>query len=369
MNRREVLVALGGYGLPEAVVDFPGGPIPSVEWDQVCLDIRYQRLTGFATAAAENGHLLITDEQRADLMSEHVEAMAHVLRLEAHLLRISDLLGDRQIPFLVLKGSAVAHLDYPDVTLRSFADNDILIRPEDLDCALEHLVGHGYLRPAPQPGAGFDRRFGKGATLIASDGYELDVHRTFAKGPYGYTVDLDELWARPQPFEVGDHELHALGVEQRILHACYHAVVGNPYRRVQPHRDVAEMLLFGQYDDRMLRALASSWQADVILATAITRTWDLFGLTRGIPLLGWARSRTTSQRERRLLSVYETGTSYTAQCLACLSVIPHWRDKAAFVRLLSLPDSAFVEAHAGSRLGWLSRGAWRALHRRASGAR
>ncbi len=44
---------------------------------------------------------------------------------------------------------------------------------------------------------GFDRRWGKGACVVAADGTELDVHRTFVAGPFGLTVDLSPPRARP----------------------------------------------------------------------------------------------------------------------------------------------------------------------------
>lgn len=359
-GRRRILLGVAAFGLPEAGVALSGEPLTTAEWQELRQTLRYQRLTGPASAAVDAGALALTDGQREELEEDHLQAMAHVLRLERHLLRITDLLGPLDIPFRVLKGSAVAHLDYSDPALRAFGDNDVLVRSEDFQAATAAFGGAGYDRPAAPLAPGFDVRFGKGATFVDDDHFELDVHRTFAMGPFGILVDLAELWEQPDSFELGGVEVAALGTEQRYLHACYHSVVGNPWGRVQPMRDIAEMLLFGRYDSDRLRALAEGWGAGAVLSRGIVSAWDGFGLTTDVPLLDWARSRPTSRREQRMLDLYRADASYAAKSLGTIGVLPTWRDRASFVRMLAFPGVGDVRSTGRSRVGLLARGARRA---------
>jgi hypothetical protein len=357
MDVRRVLRGLGAHGLPAAQVCPSDRPPDDDDWRQLRLAIRYERVTGQARCAADTGVLLLTDQQREDLEDEHLQAMGHVLRLERALLRVRRVLDTADVPFVVLKGTAVAHLDYDDPTMRTFGDNDVLVPGDRFPQAIDALLDAGYRRPAAEVGPGFDVRFGKGATLVADDAYELDLHRTFVMGPYGLLVDLDELWQDLSGFPLGGRRLLALGTEQRYLHACYHAVLGNPEQRVQPYRDVAEMLLFGTHDPDRVRELAAHWGAEVVLARAITDTWDALGLLPDIPLVAWARARRPTRREEGMLRLYAPGSSYAAKAAATIRVLPGWRERVEFARMLALPGRRYARSHGRSRLGWLLHGA------------
>ncbi len=371
MDVRRMLLGLAAYGLPSAGVELPDRPLTEPEWRRLRTAVRRERLTGQASAAADGGALLLTDAQREQLEDEHVAAMAHVVRLEAGLLRVHDILGDAGVPFAVLKGSAVAHLDYADPQARAFGDVDILLPTGRFADGIAALLDHGYVRPFAEIGPGFDVRFGKGATLVGTDRCELDVHRTFAMGPFGLLVRLDELWECPARFAIGGRELWALDTEQRYLHACYHAVIGNSSRRVLPYRDVAEMLLYGEHDPERLRSLAARWSAEVVLARAIVDTWDALGITEDGSLVGWARERVPTRRDERLMGVYGAGSSYAAKAVAGLTVLPRWRDRLAYARMMALPARQYSEVSGRSRLSWLFRGARRVARdaRRARSAR
>lgn len=364
MEVRRVLLGLAAHGLPTAGLALPDRPLPDDEWKTLRNEVRHQRLTGQATAAADACALALTDVQREELEQEHVTAMAHVLRLERGLLRVHEILGAVGVPFLVLKGSAVAHLDYADPQARAFGDNDVLLPTDRYAEGMAALLDHGYVRPAAELGPGFDVRFGKGATLVGDDQAELDVHRTLAMGPYGLLLRLDDLWDRPVRFELAGRQLLAPATEQRYLHACFHAVIGNANRRVLPHRDVAEMLLYGEHDAARLRELAARWSAEVVLARAITDTWELLGITASGPLVEWAHERVPTRRDQRLMGVYGPGSSYAAKAFAGLTVLPGLRDRVAYVRLLAMPGDQSLAFRGRSRLGWLTRGTRRMVRDR-----
>ena len=367
MDLRRVLLGVAAHGLPTADVALPGAPLEPAHWARVKMGIDHQRLTGQGVAAAADGALVLTDEQRQQLEDDHLAAMAHALRMERQLCTVDDVLIPRGIAFAVLKGTAVAHLDYANPAQRGFGDVDVLIPTEQWGEALAALFAAGYDRPTAEVGPGFDTRFGKGATLVAAGGQELDVHRTLVMGPFGLLVDLAELWDNLEPFELGGRRFAALGSEQRLLHACFHAVIGNAGRRVLPYRDVAEMTLFGTYDADRLIELARHWRAEAVVAQAITETWDALGMTQELPLHTWARSRGVSRWEQRMLAVYTPQSSYAAKAVAAVTVLPRWRDRVDFVRTLALP----TRDTGRGRLGWLVRGARRVARdaRRARAAR
>ncbi len=359
MDLRRLLLGVAAHGLATSVA-LPERPLLEHKWERLRDTLGTQRVTGLAIAAADDGALVLDDAQRAALEEDHLEALAHVLRLERDLLDVHDVLAAAGVPFAVLKGSAVAHLDYVDPALRTFGDNDLLLPSDRFADGLAALMDHGFVRPAAEIAPGFDVRFGKGATLRDSDlGRELDIHRTLAMGPHGLMIRLEELWADPVAFELGGRRIAALGAEQRCLHACFHASIGNSTRRVLPFRDVAEMVLFGRGDADRVRELARSWRAEAVVARAVVETWTALELADEPPLVAWARGRVPTRREERLLGVYAPGSSYAAKAVAGLAVLPSWGDRVAYVRLLALPRSSSLETRGRSRAGWLFRGARR----------
>lgn len=359
MQFRDWLVASAGVGLPGARPR--PGPVDKETWPFLLASLTAQRITGLALSAIEQGVLTVNEDQHDELHDAHVEAMGNSLRIEQHLVRVANLLEAEGIPLRVLKGSAVAHLDYGDVSMRSFGDADVLLRAEDIDRGLAVLAGAGYRRPAPAARGGFDRRFGKGAYLVADDGYEVDVHRTFAMGPYGYTVKPEDLWLDHDEFLLGDQRIPTLASETRMLHACFHAVVGNPFDRVLPYRDVAEMMLYGKFSwDRTLE-LAERWQATAVVSRALVNTWDVLSIGTEPEHLTWARAHPPNKREATMLAVYAANTSYAAKSVGSLRVMT-WNDRLAFVRLLAGSDRSFARGQ--SRLRWLLRGTVRAIRDR-----
>jgi hypothetical protein len=127
-------------------------------------------VTGLLNAAVDDGALPATESQVQQARATHLSITMRVLSLERELVTVVDLLAGEGIESRVLKGSAVAHLDYPDPALRSFIDLDVLVRASDIDRAVAVLSGAGFKRTLAQPRPGFDRRFDKGLTLIPRRG-------------------------------------------------------------------------------------------------------------------------------------------------------------------------------------------------------
>ena len=112
---------------------------------------------------------------------------------------MADRFDSEKLDFRVLKGSAVAHIDFPDPGLRSFGDVDMLVRAGDFGRAVGVLETMGGRRRVPELRPGFDRRFGKGAVIKLPSDLEIDLHRTFVAGALGMTIDLDSLFKRKTP--------------------------------------------------------------------------------------------------------------------------------------------------------------------------
>ncbi|OLF15720.1 nucleotidyltransferase family protein [Actinophytocola xanthii] len=354
------LLAVAATGLPSERV-FPRLPLAEEDWTALLGAARKHRLLGHLRAAVASGELPATDAQAAQVRAVHRALLLRVLSLERELVGVVDRLAEAGLETRVLKGSAYAHLDYPDPALRSFIDLDLLFRPTDFDAAVATLVGAGFVRTLAEPRPGFDRRFDKGTTLRA-EGFELDLHRTFVLGPWGVLVDLDALWATSETFEVGGRTLTTLSAPNRFLHACYHAALGDWPLRLGSLRDVAQLV---PADEHAVIATATAWGVQAVVAAAVADSTRLLGLPVDGPLRTWARDFVPTRREESWLALHtHAGKTFAAQAIATLPVLPGVRDKAAYLRALVFPDDRYTDGRHSSALSRFGFGVREALRGR-----
>lgn len=358
----DVLRTIAASGLAGSSLDVPDRPLDAELWADVLAAARAYRLVGLLRRALDSGDLPATPAQAAEVSRDHVRAMAVVIALDRLLLTTIDLLEGAGVDHRVLKGAAHAHLDYPDPSLRSYHDVDVLVPAGDFDRALAALAQEGYERKYRRLGPGFDARFGKSVTLSAPDGFEVDVHRSLAGGRFGMSVKLDELLGAPSELRIGGRVVKGLGPEQRFLHACYHAALGDRTPSLRTLRDIAEMLLRGRLDIRRIQRLCSSWHGEAVLARAVRLTWETFRLADVNALSVWSQRYEPARAEQRALRTYTTGRSAVGQALTGIGAVAGPGAKAAYVRALLVPERTFfADEGTGAYLTWWRRGARSAM--------
>jgi len=153
-----------------------------------------------------------------------------------HLLRRAD------VPFLVLKGLALAENVYPHFAMRTTSDLDILIRREDLLRADDALVPAGYHAQDSTP-----RR-----ALLNPPGYlaSLEYHRPGSVFSYlhlhwhlvntstpavGFIkhIDMERIWNQSRAGKVAGVEVLLLRPEHLVIYLCEHGLrVGHSFDRL-----------------------------------------------------------------------------------------------------------------------------------------
>jgi hypothetical protein len=351
------LDAVAAYGFAGSRRAFPVEPLDGSVWPTFLTRIARQRIAGLLAAAIGDDAFPVTGEQRSEVAELQTQVAIATLILERLLLDVADRFDAEKLDFRVLKGSAVAHIDFPDPELRSFGDVDMLVRAADFGRAVAVLEMMGGRRGVPELRPGFDRRFGKGAVIKMPEDLEIDLHRTFVAGALGMTIDLDGLFERKTPFTLGDRELFALGREERFLHACINAALAHEVSR-HHLRDVAQMILNNRLDPDRVVVVAERWKCGAVAARAIDLTWTTLDLADSVPLSAWAARYQSRSHERRVLNSYVGGDgSYTRQAISAIRVIPLWRDKLAYARALLFPQQRHLDARSSGRFRHLWRGA------------
>lgn len=343
---KEIAARIAAWGLPDAT---SGRPIDVADgmWPGVLAHLAAQRVSGLAVAAAAGCTLQVPGAWRDALRSQHRAAMAWCLSVERTVLRVARWFGDAGVPFVVLKGLALAHTLYPDPTWRAFGDLDLLVHTRDWRRACAVLEQRGYPRELPEPRRGFDERFGKAAVFLTEEGVQVDLHRTLVLGPFGLWMDPAELFDHTATFTLGGREFRRLDDTATLLNVALHAVLGSSPPRLVPLRDLLQVVRHGAVDWALLGDWAVRWRMGAVLGSAFTRASEVLGSPvppDARPLVGHEPGR----RERRALEAYTSERRHRGgPAVTTLRAIPRVRDKAAYVRALVLPDRRFLEARGG----------------------
>jgi len=152
------------------------------------------------------------------------------------------LLHAAAIPFVVLKGIALAEHVYPHFAMRTTSDLDVLIRREDLQRADLVLREQGFQALDSTPGQ----------ALLNPPGYlaSLEYHRPGMAFAYVHLhwhlintsvpatafidkLDMERLWEKAVVAKVAAAEVRLLGPEHLLVYLCEHALrVGHAFDRL-----------------------------------------------------------------------------------------------------------------------------------------
>ncbi len=348
-NHDRHLRGIAAYGLAGTMHDLPAAPLDDASFDLLLSRTRMARLSGLLWKAVADGAMPVTRAQADRAEDQHIRSLAAALVLERLLLQTLDLLEGAELPVRILKGTAIAHLDFPEVGMRTFGDIDLMVPGTAFDEAVALLCAQGHQRLHPQPRPGFDRRFSKGTSFRTVDGLEIDLHRTFTMGPLGIRLDLESLWSRSESFELGGRKVCALATEERFLHACYHAVLGETSPRLVPLRDVAQIALGHHLDMVRLHDLIRSSRAEAVVARAVRMAWSELDLADILAISAWAHTYRSNPREAAEIAAYGDGSSYASKSVAALRSIRGLRNRAAYLFALVMPADSYVDKRHRSR--------------------
>jgi hypothetical protein len=355
-GNRSITAAITAYGLPAAV--FPAeAPLEKTAWGRLMQEVTAGRIEGLLAAAVAGGALAVDAEQYQEVR-QAARGRARVdLELERELIATAGVLDRAGASYRVLKGLAWAHTVYPDPSWRGSGDVDLLIANDDWYRAIRALEATGAHRLLPEIRPGFDRRFGKDATLRSERGWEIDLHRLLVAGPFGLWVNQAELLARAAQMTIAAVVLPVLDTEAAFLHACYNLVLADDPPRLIAARDVCEMALAGRADPAGVADLAERWGAIPVVVQALTRAEAMLGV--GLwdrPVAGPFLSTGVRPGARVLMAASRgRGRGYSSKAAAAIA-LPGGRERVAYLRCLIRPQRAYLEARGLSTIGHLRRG-------------
>jgi hypothetical protein len=148
-----------------------------------------------------------------------------------------------RIPVLVLKGAALSHIIYPDISLRPMSDLDLLVPASEAHRAQQVLADLGFDVPPPSNSMPHHRHLAEVTKYVEDTPVTVEIHHKLSsdyfdsafsyirtallgrqvKRDQSQTV-LDGLTGPPYPFTVGSLAAQTLGHEDALGYLCRHLV-------------------------------------------------------------------------------------------------------------------------------------------------
>jgi hypothetical protein len=149
----------------------------------------------------------------------------HNFLLTSELLKLLDALDAHGIKAIPFKGPLLATVAYGDLSLRKFGDLDIFVRRIHLDKARNIIMARGY-KPwraltDRQEATHLDSEHAY--TFVRDDTkVTVDLHWRVAANYYSFDFDLEGLWKRLEPIQIGGRDVLSLHHEDLLLYLCIH---------------------------------------------------------------------------------------------------------------------------------------------------
>jgi hypothetical protein len=156
------------------------------------------------------------------------EVLGETARGAFMLQRLEDilgLLGSHCIPVMLLKGPALGALAYPDASLRTYDDLDLLVHPADFLRAQDVLTAAGFVplvalsetEARAQMRLGWDRGF-------RSPAGDYCVELCVGVGPayFGFDLPASELWVNPRTVQIENGKIVTPDPGKLLLLLCVH---------------------------------------------------------------------------------------------------------------------------------------------------
>ncbi|MBI5217556.1 MAG: nucleotidyltransferase family protein [Bacteroidia bacterium] len=127
------------------------------------------------------------------------------------------------IDSILLKGVVLAEFIYGDIGLRPMDDIDFLVKKNDLDAVQQILLDNGYISSQVIKSK-FVNKYAKTHHLpqFIKGNHIIEVHWHIHNENNNYNVEINDLWRRAIPVQIGNRRVLILEAEDMLLNLCLH---------------------------------------------------------------------------------------------------------------------------------------------------
>jgi len=326
----------------------PMAPTDPDTWSRELQVILQQRLTGLAVATIRASGVQPHPETRSALEEAQRLQAVLALNIEATAMEAAQGLHRATIPFVVTKGPGIASV-YPQRSLRSFADIDVLVPPRLFEKAHSLLINLGYKEYFGRgPRDYFNRWCREGVNLLREDGASIDLHHHVPPWVWGGRMSFVDFLAGSEPINLSGGTLPVASPAHNLLITTLHVIShrGHPGHKLLMWRDLVELSRVS--DPRTVVRIAQDAQLDWLLAFVL-RALPPFARPRELlEAVGATRPRTGDAFRLHRLLPPALGSRHQVAQIFRLPV----PNAVAFLSGYLLPSQAFLHERFGNKYAY-----------------
>ncbi len=218
--------AAGPANLPDPV---PAAPI---DWLAVAQLAEREKLLGVLWPALQSRRIPVAEPVAGAMRRQAMVTAFRMAALERHVHQVVGVLAERNIPVMLMKGSALAMTAYGSFARRPMGDLDLLVHSAQAHTAWELLHDAGWT-PELDDTEGFYDTHQHLCPLVAPGGANvvLELHRSLLH-PHGpFQLTEREVWDAATPVDVGRHTAWVPAPAHQVLLLCIHFAWGHAMQR------------------------------------------------------------------------------------------------------------------------------------------
>lgn len=194
-----------------------------IDWQEVISLSREHKVEALVYSVISNEMKEAIPDELLDLWKKEV-FMSGVTQ-QHHMKEMENVLKEfnkEDIDVLVLKGLVIRDL-YPNATLRTMSDADIVVKESDLDKSIEILTKIGYTEYKKTPN---DFMFIKRGCL------PIELHWDLADDHFFKQINKfeEDMWPNILPVKIGEAHANEMGLEDLAIFQCIHMAKHIVYR-------------------------------------------------------------------------------------------------------------------------------------------
>jgi hypothetical protein len=213
----------------------------STDWEEILAQAEMHHLSPLLYIHLTAADVPIPPTVKQELRSR---SMHHLAANQVRMRVLRDILSaydTARIPALVLKGAALSHIVYPDISLRPMSDLDILVPASEVHRAQQTLTALGFETPPLSGPMLHHHHLTEVTRYVEETPVTIEIHHKLYSDYFDSALAymratvlkqrmkkdrrqavLDGLTGPPYPFSVGDLTAYTLGHEDALGYLCRH---------------------------------------------------------------------------------------------------------------------------------------------------
>ncbi|RDW20419.1 nucleotidyltransferase domain-containing protein [Oceanobacillus chungangensis] len=219
-----LILELLKYDNPSKILEINKNLFQAINWDMFIDLAMHHRVYPVLYSKLRMGDRNLIPEFVVDKIYKHYKQNTfQMLFLTAEMEEVSKMFAANNIPVLLLKGPALAHDLYGDISLRTSSDLDVLIPIEQLDSAEEILLDLGYQKDDYIKTVLNDWKWRHHHITFIHPlkKIKVEIHWRLSPGP-AKEPGFAELWERRRQSKLTNQPMYLLGKSDLFLFLIAH---------------------------------------------------------------------------------------------------------------------------------------------------